>query len=1233
MKAPDQANGTTHVEALQKYNLLEAIPEQALDDLTALAAHLCEVPIALISIVDADRHWFKSKVGTSLTETPREIAFCEYAIRGSGLFIVSDASKDKRFADNPLVTGEPKIRFYAAVPLITPEGEPLGTLSIVDQVPRELTPVQQDRLRALGRQAMAQLELRRRSRELSSRKRLLRSIFSHAPDCINLLKADGTMPEINGAGLRMLEADSEEQLTNVSVFSFVVPEHRADFGRLVEQAFGGEAGHLRFELVGLRGGRRWAETHAAPFYDENGSVSAVLAVSRDITALIRAEEQRKDIEGRNEALVKALREVVYDWRPLTNEIIWSGSYTSVLGYSPEEIGNTTESWSSRIHPEDLSAALLEIEQATRERRNYDFEYRFRHRDGTYLWVHDRGVLTISSAGELSRVIGVCIEITARKKAENELRESEALFHTLAAAVPVGIIRTDTAGHCIYVNERWVEICELTAEAAKQNRWVETLHPDDRERIASEWQRAVALGQTFASEFRFVRANGRITWVLGQGVAERTETGKGRGYIVTLTDITERKVMEDALRRSQEHLSSIVQSVDGIVWEAEADTFEFTFVSKSAERLLGYPASQWMEEPTFWVDHLHPEDRDRAAMLCRESAREKRPHEFEYRMFAVDGRAVWLRDIVTVVVENDKAVKLRGIMFDISAQKLAENSLRAASDRYTRQRTALTALTRSRVLQAVDLHAAIREITEVAARTLEVERVSVWTFNSAHTSLVCLDLFERSSGRHSSGFELKQELYPSYFEALGREDILSAHDAQTDPRTAEFTQSYLRPLGIAAMMDASIRMAGVSTGVLCHEHTSGLRQWTLDEESFAISVANLVSLLLAQSERGRFEEQLRQAQKFEAIGQLAGGVAHDFNNILAVILMQTDLSMMSESMTPEARSAFEEIRSAADRAANLTRQLLLFSRKQVMQARELDLNEVITNMTRMLRRLIGADILLQLHLHPSVLTVHADAGMLDQVLLNLAVNARDAMPQGGVLLIETSLRVVDEDIARTNLDASQGAYVCLTVTDTGAGMAPDVLPRIFEPFFTTKEPGKGTGLGLATVFGIVKQHRGWIQVSSELGKGTTFHIHFPSAWAAPAPAERVPEPKPRGGSETILLAEDDAAVRRLTRQVLERHGYSVLEASDGMEAMKLWEKNIGTVKLLMTDLVMPGGISGQQLARSLQEENPELKIILISGYSAEIAGKDLEVHAGELFLQKPCSQNQLLDAVRRALGHD
>ena len=387
-------------------------------------------------------------------------------------------------------------------------------------------------------------------------------------------------------------------------------------------------------------------------------------------------------------------------------------------------------------------------------------------------------------------------------------------------------------------------------------------------------------------------------------------------------------------------------------------------------------------------------------------------------------------------------------------------------------------------------------------------------------------------------------------------------------------------------------------------------------------------------RKQLEYQLRQSQKMDAIGQLAGGVAHDFNNMLAVIRGNAELLLMDRDLhTPATTDGLKQITAASERAANLTRQLLAFGRKQLMQSQPLVLNQVIADLTKMLKRIIGEDIDLQCRYAEPLPFVKADAGMIEQVLLNLSVNARDAMPRGGRLLITTGTASFDAAQARNHLDARAGDFVCLTVGDDGTGIAPEHLPRIFEPFFTTKEVGKGTGLGLATVYGIVQQHLGWIEVASRPGAGATFKIFLPAIAPPPGAAAVTPaKTQIPGGAETILLVEDEYAVRMITRRVLESKGYKVYEATTAREALEVWRSHAEEIALLLTDIVMPQGLTGRDLTDELRAQRPALKVVFMSGYSADVIGQDTEFfrRIKSYFLQKPFPAQALLQTVRRCL---
>jgi PAS domain S-box-containing protein len=418
-----------------------------------------------------------------------------------------------------------------------------------------------------------------------------------------------------------------------------------------------------------------------------------------------------------------------------------------------------------------------------------------------------------------------------------------------------------------------------------------------------------------------------------------------------------------------------------------------------------------------------------------------------------------------------------------------------------------------------------------------------------------------------------------------------------------------------------------------------QQGSLREMRVSLSPAMLGGethvLLMAQdvSERALLERQLRQAQKMEAVGQLAAGVAHDFNNILTVIQGHAGLLQQHkpQPQSPQAKST-QEIADAATRAATLIRQLLMFSRKQVMQFRHLDINDLLTNALKMLKRLVGEHVQLDFQPEKPLPAVHADPSMIEQIVMNLAVNARDAMPDGGKVLITTALQTVHRASIPMDPEARNGDFICLTFRDSGVGMDTQILSRIFEPFFTTKPAGKGTGLGLSTVFGIVRQHSGWLEVESKPKQGTTFRVFFPASKQAAEKIEPPLDPALHRGRETVLVAEDEEALRQMVVQVLRLQGYTVLEAASGPEAIDVWDRANNPIDLLLTDMVMPGGIMGGELAERLTKKCPTLKVIYTSGYSPGMAGKDTSLLERANFLPKPYNIGTLAQFVRECLDH-
>lgn len=464
-------------------------------------------------------------------------------------------------------------------------------------------------------------------------------------------------------------------------------------------------------------------------------------------------------------------------------------------------------------------------------------------------------------------------------------------------------------------------------------------------------------------------------------------------------------------------------------------------------------------------------------------------------------------------------------------------------------------------------------------------------------------------------------------AAYRKETVIVTDIQTDPLWAPY--KYLaEPYGLRACWSTPIvSRRGKVLGTFAMYYRE-VRSPSRAELLLLKGTKHLAGIAI---EKAQLEERLRQAQKMEAFGQLAGGIAHDFNNVLTAIKGNVSLLQAAKLSESERTAITSEISDAADRAASLTRQLLSFSRRRLMQPQALDLNEVVAAVVTMLRRLIGEHIILDTRYAEEEVPVFADASMLEQVLVNLAVNSRDAMSKGGRLTLETSNVRVDKSEALQSGRGRPGQYARLSVSDTGAGISAEHLPHIFEPFFTTKESGKGTGLGLSTVLHIVEQHRGWVEVESHVGVGTTFSLYVPrSAKNKSTSALAVEEPSIPRGTETILLVEDEETVRRSIAHLLARYGYRIHAAMSGTTALKIWRQHHQSIQMVVTDVVMPGGVTGRALFDQMRSEKPDLKVIFCSGYTDEILGNDALLRQKPNFIAKPFAPETLVRKIRACL---
>ena len=658
-------------------------------------------------------------------------------------------------------------------------------------------------------------------------------------------------------------------------------------------------------------------------------------------------------------------------------------------------------------------------------------------------------------------------------------------------------------------------------------------------------------------------------------------------------------MLDALQHRDETLKGLSSLQRAIVDRAAYPIISsdilgnITSYNPAAEKLLGFAAGEMIGKNSTASFHDAGEIAERAKQFSQElgthiepgfevlvaHARREIPKELEWTVFHKDGRRIPVLLSVSAIHSKDNAITgFLGLMVDITERKEAEREIRRREQHF-----------RTLIENASDLITVINPDSTISFQSPACERV----LGYKQENMLGLRLYDLI---HPDDAE---KVSKAISEAFSHRDL--PQEVAFRIKHREGSWKIIESVGRAMPNDSD------RTEVILNSRD------------------------ITQS--AKLEEQLRQSQKLEAIGQLSGGIAHDFNNLLTVIQMHSALLEESDQISGELKESVVEINLSTERAANLTRQLLAFSRRQAMQLKPLDLNEIVSQMNRMLKRILGEDIQMQIHYSSHSASVQADSGMMEQVLLNLAVNARDAMPTGGKLLIETEIIELNGDYKSTMPLGRPGQFVCMSVSDSGCGIPQENLTKIFEPFFTTKDIGKGTGLGLATVYGIVQQHQGWVTVYSEVGHGTTFRVYLPLITKVPTFAEPASSLSllPRG-TETILFVEDEPALHKMGLKVLQRLGYTVLDAGNGIEAIEIWRIHSKRIHLLVTDIIMPGGLNGRELAEKLQHDNPLLPVVFMSGYSADIAGDCFTLREGTNFLGKPFNPSSLAMIVRSSLDH-
>ena len=752
--------------------------------------------------------------------------------------------------------------------------------------------------------------------------------------------------------------------------------------------------------------------------------------------------------------------------------------------------------------------------------------------------------------------------------ERVLRESRHAYEALFNGAPAGVNVVTMDGWFVDGNQRFLDMMGYSLDELRQLTFMDVTPEKWREIEAGIVREFRADREGGRLEKEVIAKDGRVFPVAVSGWVIRDAQGDAVGIVAFVEDITERKRAAADLDAERRQLLSIFDSIDEPVYVVDPDTFEILYVNRCLREALGHdPVGERCHEAFQGLDA--PCDFCTNEIILRDKGE---PYRWVYRNPKLERDYLLFDRIITWPDGRDVRFELA---VDVTERVQAERALKESEERF-------------------------REVVDDSPIFIcRFLTGGVITFvNQAYC-----DYFGKT----------EEELVgQSFLQLIPPEDreAVRAHFSSLTPEAPVATYDH-RVHG----PDGRIRW----------------QRWTdraiFDGEGRCKAYQSIGQDITGERQ---LEEQLRQALKMESVGRLAGGVAHDLNNLLLPILGYAELLLQDVSSGDPRHDYLSQIQRAATHAAALIRQLLAFSRKQVLETKTVSLNKVVDGFQPMLRRTIREDIELDVRLVPESGHIKADVAQVEQILINLAVNAQDAMPDGGRLVMETSDVVLDDACADAHGDVASGPHVMLAVTDTGVGMDPETLDRIFEPFFTTKEVGKGTGLGLATVYGIVRQHGGTIRVSSRPGRGATFRLYFPRVDPA---AESAPEPPAtvdvRGGAETVLVVEDDDAVRALVCDVLGKHGYRVLDASGPDECLRLVEEGDATAHLLLTDVIMPG-MNGRELYERLAERLPDLRVVYMSGYDDDAIAHHGILESGVDFIQKPVSVRTLAARVREAL---
>ena len=995
-------------------------------------------------------------------------------------------------------------------------------------------------------------------------------------------------------------------------------------------------------------------------FPAEASLAKVEAESGLAYALIlRDSSQRRQLERASRQSEAALRQAqklaqlgYYRWSKGKQQLVsCNDEYMRILGLPPRKSTAGLPGMAPSLHPDDRERVIQAHRAAEAEGRGVQVEFRIVRPDGTVRYLRDLNEPEPNPHGPPEIWFGTVQDISDIKQRDDALRESEQRYRSVVSALSEGIVLQDADGAIQTCNESAERILGLTRDqmigrTSRDPRW-QAIREDGSPFTGDVHPAMVTLrtGKPCHDVIMGVqRPEGALVWIsietqpLFGGDGDRP-----RAVVASFADITERKRREAELGETRRRMTDAVRRAKLAYWSQVPGPVPNSSLyawEEAADRIYGIPFRELPSDNRQYLKLVHPDDVERVRETYRRAGGRAEPYQLEYRILRPNGETVWIHEIGEMEPpESGRPVSYAGTVQDITELKLGALALQ----RLTRILKTLSRAKRA-LIRASDEHTMYQEACQAIVET--------GGYRMAWIGIVEDDPEKSIRAAAEAGYDAGylDEAHITWRDVeRGRGPTGKAartglpqvnRDFTTNPDTAAWRAGALKRgyrSNIALPLADSSRVFGVLTIYAAEPEAFGpdeVEQLTDLASDLCYGIRALRTAAAHKqsvAERQMLERSLQQTQKMEALGQLATGVAHDFNNLLTIICGSSELLLEKLPSGDPLLELATSISEAGERAISLTQQLLALSQRSLLQPKIVDLNIVVTDTQRMLRRLIGENITISTSLEPALHRVRVDPGHLQQVLINLAINARDAMREGGRLTIETANVELDAAYAAAHPDVAAGGYVMLAMTDTGLGMTPEIQARIFEPFFTTKEIGKGTGLGLAIVRGIVKQSGGHIEVYSEPGMGTTFKIYFPATLEAVTEAgvgARAPE-RNLEGIETVLFVEDEEGIRRLGLLALETHGYRTLVAPDGEEGLRVGEAHAGTIDLLITDVVMPK-LGGRQLAEALRRRFPHLKILFTSGYPDDAIVRHGILQAEVAFLRKPYTPLGLLRKIREVL---